>query len=158
MPVKINDEQRDILEFAKHNPVGVLATASKHSVPHAAAVFYVLDEDMNVYFITKEETKKFRNLRENHHVSLAAYKESSQTTLQIIGEAQHVKDVDMFIDVFENIIDICAKNTKSDRLPVSKLFAGDYYLYQIKPSTMRLAEYLRPDQGNLMGLFELIKP
>lgn len=158
MPVKITEQQQDVLKFAKANPVGVLATASKHGVPHAASVYYVFDEDMNVYFITKEETKKFRNLKENHHVALASFKESTQTTLQIVGEALHVKDVDMFIDVFEHIIDICAANTKSDRLPISKLFAGDYYLYQIKPSSIRLAEYLRPDQGNLMGLFEVVKP
>ena len=55
----------EVLDFLRSSPArpGVLATVSDDGSPHAAPVWYVVDEDGSVVFNTGARTVKGRNLR-----------------------------------------------------------------------------------------------
>lgn len=148
---------KKVRDFLEEHPVATLATADENAIPQASTIYFVLDDDFNFYFITKEETQKFKNLIANKHAALAIHEVASQRTVQVTGTAVLVKEVDKFLDIFDKIVAISAGETNSDRPPVSKLFAGDYVLFRLTPSSVRLAEYTNPDRGKL-SLFEVIKP
>lgn len=159
MPVVIDkDRSEKALKFLTANPVGVIATASLTGVPHAATVYLVTDEDLNIYFVTKEQTTKHHNLLENPKVSIAVYNSGSQTTLQAHGEVVKISDIAEFMRLFAKILDISADTSDSDRPPISKLYAGDYFMYKLKPEVVRIAEYTKPDKGDVSSLFEIVIP
>lgn len=158
MPVKISKDSSDrARKFIQDHPIGVVATADKSGKPHAAAVYFVLGEDLDIYFVTKEQTTKYKNIVENPHVSIVMYDAENQATLQAQGRTEQVKDIAKFMRLFAKILDVSADTSDSDRPPVSKLFAGDYFMFRIEPEEIRIAEYLKPDKGDMTNLFETIK-
>lgn len=92
MPIKMSESKELIRDFLGKSSVGVLATCDKSGQPHAAAVYIINDEELNVYFITKEGTQKSQDIRDNPKVALAVYDEASQTTLQTVGSVSNVED------------------------------------------------------------------
>lgn len=158
MSVKIEQSRDKINDFLKGSRVGVLATADKKATPHAAAIYFVVDEELNFFFVTKEKTIKHKNLQENPHVSLAVYDAKVQTTLRVEGKAAVIENVNQFMELFNKLLKVSLDTGDSPRPPVSKLFAGDYYMYKLEPKQVRLAEYMKPDRGDFSDLFEVIKP
>lgn len=159
MPVSISKESKDrARDFIQKHPVGVVATSSKSGIPHAAAVYFVLDEELDIYFVTKEQTTKYKNISENPHVSIVMYDAENQSTLQTQGNAELVEDTAKFLKLFSKILNVSSDTSDSDRPPVSKLFAGDYFMFKISPTEVKIAEYTKPDKGDLSNLFEIIKP
>lgn len=148
MTPKTPQDKQQIIDFINNNPLGVLATSNSVGFPHAAAIYFVLDEDLNIYFVTKENTLKHKNLKQNPLAAIAIYEKETLTTLQASGNVKVVDEIDKFMHLFNKLSDINHEQTNSDRLPVSKLFAGDYYMYCLKPKTMRLAEFKKPEQGD----------
>jgi len=57
------------LEFLRRHELARLATASKTGMPHVTPVIYAMDGE-NVVIATDYGTKKLKNLKENHQVSL----------------------------------------------------------------------------------------
>lgn len=158
MAIKLDENKAKIVEFLKQHGAGVLATASAKGVPHAATVYFVTDDELNFYFVTKEKTTKHKNLQANPHVSVAIFDAKSQTTLQVDGKAAPVEDIKQFMELFKRILDLNEKSSDSSRPPVSKLYAGDYFMYRLEPSKLRLAEYMKPDRGDFSSVFETVKP
>lgn len=158
MAIKLDENKAKIIEFLKNHGAGVLATATPDGVPSAATVYFVTDDELNFYFVTKEKTTKHKNLQVNSHVSIAISDAKSQTTLQIDGKATAIEDIKQFMELFNRILDLNDRTSDSTRPPVSKLYAGDYFMYLVKPSKVRLAEYMKPDHGDLSSVFETVKP
>ncbi len=143
-------------QYIDQHPLGVLATADSHGLPQAAAIYLVADDDLNLYFVTKEETLKYRNLVANPHVAVVIYDAPNQSTIQATGTAKEIHDIDQFMDIFNQVLSINQRTTQSDRPPVSKLFAGDYRLFCITPTSLRLADYSKGDQGKYGEMFDVI--
>ncbi len=157
MPIHIDTTKDRICDFIEDNPVGVLATVDKAGAPHAATVYFVTDSDLNIYFVTKEGTQKHKNLQHNPHAAIAIHHAQSQTTVQAQGKAEVIDDIKEFMDLFHQILDASLRTGESERPPVSKLFAGDYFMYKFTSNELRLAEYTKPDHGDLGSIFEVAK-
>jgi general stress protein 26 len=154
MSLTISEEKPKITQFLTANQIGVLATADSSGQPHAATIYFVIDPDLNVYFITKEKTIKYKNLVQNNKAALAVYEPSSQSTVQIIGNTYEVTDNSRIDDVFRRLLTITANTSESAVPPVSKLNAGEYKCFCIKPSMVRLAEYTKSEHGQHDDLFD----
>lgn len=149
MMSRSQDESQVAANFIKQHPVGVLATASKTGEPHAAAVYFVPDDNHSIYFLTKEDTQKHRNLQKNPRAAVTIYDAQTLETLQIEARAEILPDVSQFLELYNRILQASSRTTESERPPVSKLNAGDYFMYKLIPQSMRLADYSKPDQGEL---------
>jgi general stress protein 26 len=156
MSIEISDSRSKIVDFLTKNHLGVLATASLSGKPHAVAVYYVIDSDLNFFFITKENTEKHKNLQQNPNASLAVYDAKTQTTLQVDGQVTLDEDPQSFMNVFTQILRISMDMSEGAVPPISKLKAGEHHLYRLSPKNMRLAEYTKPEHGNLGDLFEIV--
>lgn len=156
MPIEMSDSSSRAVDFLTKNHVGVLATASRSGVPHAAAIYFVTDSDLNFFFITKQDTEKSKNLKDNPQASLAVYDAKTQTTLQVQGEATADDDPQHFMNVFTQILKISMDFSEGASPPATKLKAGEYKLYRLAPKSVRIAEYNKPENGELDDLFEVI--
>ena len=137
--------------FLNDQRSGVLATADRSGNPHAAAVYYKLDDDMSILFGTRSETQKFKNLLENNQAAFVVYEESTQTTVQIMGRAEVVEDEETYNKVVHNMKNSSSEISDESLAPAEKLNAGDYKVVRILPMVIKLAEYsvAQPGSGDL---------
>jgi general stress protein 26 len=138
---------QEIVAYIKLHPVMVVSTADERGRPHGAAVYVYTDSLEWVYFITKTDTQKFQNLRENPHVSLTALDESNNSTLQITGRAEAVHNAETIEMVMGNMTKIYAHS--HDWLPpIAKFRAGPYQVVGVKLDHARLAQYKKAQPGD----------
>lgn len=125
---------------------GVVATADVAANPHAAVVYYLPEPDFTLFFATKEETQKYKNIEENKQVAFVIYDEQAQTTLQISGHVRVVTESEEKRATLKNMKN--SSLTLSSRLlpPAYKLSAGEYAVLQLIPQTIKMAVYARSEK------------
>lgn len=137
-----------IFRFIANHPTGVLTTVDPNGNPHGSVIYYAADEDRNILFVTKERTRKHDNITHHNHVMLVVYDSEAQAVLQITGLAEQVEGL------YDKQMDFAAVLTSSmiasgyPFSPVSKLSAGPYVVYKVKPVQIRLTTYGYPGQGS----------
>lgn len=145
-----------VRDFLKSHYSGVLATADAAAIPHAAAVYFHLEDDFTLLFGTKRETQKFRNMEENDQISFVVYEEKAQSTARISGRVEVVEDEASRQKVLNNMFNSSAEQSMTALPPAEKLWAGDYAVMRIVPSVISLAIYARPESDDDTDLFETI--
>ena len=136
-----------IRTYIDHNPVSTLSTINSDGSPHGAIVYICADNHQPiVYFITKQETKKYQNLRDRDQVSLTVVNPSENSTLQASGHAFAVQDASVIDTVMRKIArgHVSAKEWLP---PIAKLRAGAYEVVGVRLTHARLAEF----QGMAIG-------
>lgn len=145
-----SERNQEIYEFLQSQPVGVLATVNSMGDPHAAVIYFGVDEEFNITFVTKTETRKYENLEQNNHVMLVAFEALSQTTVQITGLTENITDDPEANEVFSNALRAADKTSKTTIPPISKLFAGDYATYRLQPTQISMAVFAQPNYSKDM--------
>ena len=158
MPLHIQSESAPnskqlIDDYVRSKGSGVLATTGADNVPHAAVVYYGVEDDLSLTFGTKVGTTKHQHLQANKNVALVVYDEVAQTSLQVFGRAEEITDEDQVDRVAANMYARSAEISGRELPPAEKLYAGDYAAYRLVPGAMVMAVYARPDSGQ-DSLFE----
>jgi uncharacterized pyridoxamine 5'-phosphate oxidase family protein len=136
-------EDTRIVEFLTTNGIGTLATVDSFNQPHAATMYFVIDPDLTVYFITKEETTKCQNLLQNPKAALAVHEANGQTTVQLSGTVTLVEDLARIDEIYRRVLAIVDATSESTVPPFSKIWGGRYRCFCLTPHRVRLAEYAR---------------
>lgn len=142
-----SESNKRIYDFLKKNQVGVLATVDLNGNPHAATIYFSVDNEFNTTFITKNRTKKHDNLKHNNHAMIVVYEPVTQTTIQIIGVAETIDNKVEAGIVFIDTLKTSRATSNGGIPPISKLHAGEYVAYKLKPVQIRMAMFIRPDAG-----------
>jgi general stress protein 26 len=132
----------EILTYIDRNPIAILGTLNPDGTPHGAVVYACLMDDRRhtIYFLTKTETAKYKNLRDRLHVSLTIVNPEENSTLQAGGTAHEVHDPQVIDAVMKKIVR--AHTTAKEWLPpIAKLRAGAYVVVGIQVSRARLAYF-----------------
>lgn len=78
--------------------------------PWGAAIYYVADEDLNFYFVTRAETFKYQNLNANPVAALTIADETDQATVQVSGTISELPAEDYMDIVFTKLAAIRPKD------------------------------------------------
>lgn len=157
MAIDITEDDSHIRDFLDTHSVGVLATANKSAIPYASTIYFVVESDLSISFLTKEDTAKCRNMRENPNVALAVTDSESQSTVQVAGTVQEIKDEARIQQLHDQVVAITVSTSSGDTPPVMKLDAGKLVAFSIQPSFVRLARFLQPESSMQIGsLFETV--
>jgi len=157
MTIAISESRQRLVDFLENNKIGVLATASNSGIPHAATVYLTFDQELNIYFVTRKETRKSRNLHTNNQAAIAIYNAASQTTLQAEGAVIEVTDPTKIQWVFNDIWHIATQASSANQPPQAQLMgAGDYIVYQLSAPSLRLASYTQQSSANPEHIFSVI--
>jgi len=81
----------EVMTFLRANLVCVIATVDGDK-PEAATIHFLADDEMNLFFVTRRQTRKFKNLSENPNVAIVVGTELAPRTLQIEGEAVEIDE------------------------------------------------------------------
>ena len=156
MAITLSDDNPRIRDFLTTHSIGILATADDSGVPHAATIYFAIDPDFSIYFMTKERTQKNYNLQNNPHAALAVYDAKSQSTVQIQGDVTRVTDQERLRQIYERILGITRTSSDGEKPPVDKLDAGDYVAYSLQPNTLKMAEFVKAEHPPVGELFDVI--
>lgn len=147
-PLKdLSETNQQIYSFLRSHPVGVLSTVDPNGDPHAVVIYFSVDDNFGITFTTKKDTKKNDNLHFNDHIMLLSYEASSQTTVQVTGVAEDITGRPEAEEAFKGTLDASRRTSETGIPPITKLYAGDYVAYRIKPVQIRMGVFIRPDRG-----------
>lgn len=143
MSVDSSVSRQHITEFLRNHALGVLATADSTGEPHSATIYVTHDQQLNLYFVTKKETQKSRNLQVNPRAALAIYDAKTQTTVQAEGTVSEIRDPDQQEWVFNDIWKL-AFNMSRTAPPTTRINAGGYIAYKLVAPSIRIARFAIP--------------
>jgi uncharacterized pyridoxamine 5'-phosphate oxidase family protein len=129
------------LVFLWEHPMGVLSTVSPDGKPWGSAIYYVVDEDFNFFFITRSETFKYQNLDKTPFAALTIADSDSQTTVQVAGKISQVPVEDYQDIVFDKLAKIKPKDDINWMPPLMKIHKGNYMPLRLTPTKLQFANY-----------------
>lgn len=154
---KFSDREQRIYDFLTTHPIAVLSSVDPSGEPHGTVIYYTLNQDFQLFFITRTGTKKYDNLIRNNHAMLTIFDPRTQTTVQVTGIAEEIIDSYEVNNIAGSITGISLKTSEGGLLPITKLEEGEFTAFQVKPVQIRMAVYDRPDPGSYEDLFESIE-
>ncbi|MDL2341970.1 MAG: pyridoxamine 5'-phosphate oxidase family protein [Patescibacteria group bacterium] len=141
MNKQTTEDYKKVYDFLKKHPMGVLSTSGSDETTWGAAIYYIADEDLNLYFVTRTGTLKYKNLEERPFAALTVVDAENQITVQLSGKVEKMpinKYMDVFFDKF------AAMRPDGDyhwAPPVDKVHEGNYMPLQLTPTHLQYADY-----------------
>lgn len=154
---QFSDKKQRIYDFLFSTSVGVLSSVDPDGDPHGAVIYYTINRDFVISFLTKSQTKKYDNLVHNNHVMLTVFDPLSQTTVQVTGTATEEKNGFVMNQIAGRVLGTSLRTSDAGLPPLDKLVAGSYVAFKIAPVQVRMAVYARPDPGEYSELFETVE-
>jgi len=142
-----SEKNQRIFNFLKSHPIGVLATVDPNGDPHATTVYFSVDNEFKVSFVTKRDTKKFDNLQHNDRAMFVVFDAWTQAVVQVVGSVKDISDTPEAQVAFQDMLAAAIHTSESGVPPISKLYAGYYATFQIQPAQIRMAMFMRPSSG-----------
>lgn len=135
----MNDDKNTITkeavnEFLQLNFVAELAT-SFNDKPTCTTVIYVIDKDLNFYFVTNVDSHKAVNIFRNPNVSMTVW-EFAKMSIQMDGVATEVKDEDK-IEWVVNAFGDAATKDPNFWAPIFRIKRSDYVAFKVTPNWLR---------------------
>ncbi len=141
--------KKRLLSFLQNHSVAVMASLNADRVPEVVAIYFYVDTDFALYFVTKLKTRKIKNIMRNSSVTLLIYDVSDMTSSEIRGKAEIVNDTVDFaqiIEKFENVFKL--QKTLNGLPPISQIEAGDYVACKVIPHHIYFRRFgLTPEQA-----------
>lgn len=129
-----------ILQYLSRQRVVALATSDSNGVLHSAAVYIYAKEPKVWFVVSKQDTKKARNLTKQPRFSAVTYDRQDNSTLQARGVATNEEDPDVIGDVMSAMAKIYG--TGHDWLPpIAKIRAGEYVVVRLDIEWLRFAHF-----------------
>ena len=119
--------------------LGVISTVNEESKPESAFVYYAFDENLNIYFVTKDSSRKFKNIVKNKNVAFAMATENPPQTLQMEGVAAVHSDLENQKHLFQELVGLASAKHFSP--PISQQTRGGLQFIKITPTWMRFGNF-----------------
>ncbi|MBI3494475.1 pyridoxamine 5'-phosphate oxidase family protein [Candidatus Saccharibacteria bacterium] len=147
-----NEEK--ILEYLAKQRVIALSTSDQDGVLHSAVVYVYGKAVKNWYVVSKQDTKKVRNLKAHPRFSAVAYDRHDNSTLQARGLVRVEEDQDIIGEAMAAMAKIYG--TEKDYLPpIAKISAGEYVVLRLEVEWLRFAAYGGATPGSEKIFIEL---
>lgn len=135
--------------FLLEHTIGTLSTVDTEGNAHGSVVYYLAEGEMNIYFVSKTETAKVRNISLHQQVALTIFDAPSAQTLQIRGTAHPESDKATIQYIFDNIVKLRPYNGAMLMPPVTALKdSGEYVIVRITPTEAKFSDYKQEIQSN----------
>ena len=136
-------------QFLKENPVGVISTLGPRGV-EAASVYYLVDTDGTIYFNSRRDTRKLKNILENPDVAFVAFQGSPAMTLQAKGKAEIVKDIGTIVETYTALLKRVFSSGKIP--PILNIGMSEVELVKVTPSWMRFGNFSEKEKSDMFTI------
>ncbi len=135
------ENPKDVQHFLQNHHGAVVSTVNFSGKPEAAFIYYTLDEESNFYFITKNQTRKAKNLEINKSVAIVISDEELMQTLQMEGTASLVEDSKLTIHIMNTWLERNITNKENWPPPLFKLNKGSLLIFKVKIDWTHLSDF-----------------
>lgn len=137
----MSNTNQKVHDFLRDNPMGVVSTVSDDGTPWGAAVYFIADDDFNIYFVTRAETTKYQNVKQGRVAAFTVADRKTQTTVQLTGEVTEVSADDYMNNLFDKFMELRHSDDHNWSPPINKVHVGKYMPLRIKPTRLQYANY-----------------
>lgn len=145
--------------YIAKNRAAALATVSDKGVPHSAIVYCIVNEDLSLYFSTRVESRKYRNIMSQSQISMAFFNEKELTSIQLTGEAERVNRLDIEQSVLRKLILFRYKEPNWPVPPI-KIFergaTNELAIIKVIPNEMVFANFTTTKTGRYKPFFKKV--
>ena len=127
----------EAIQFLKDNFIMEIATSHDNN-PSVSVVVYMIDENLNFYFITQRNSYKAKYIINNPRISLVVW-EHLKMSVQADGVVSIVEDVVKKDWVLNAFADATTKE-KNFWSPLLRIKNGEYIIFKISPTWMRILD------------------
>lgn len=139
------ESEEMIRSFVHAHPQGVMTTITKGGRLQGSVINIFDLDNYQLAFMTRQDTRKVKNLHENPTVSFVTFDPFSRTEAVVEGVAYPIEDKEQQADILK-LIDQSAKEGRWHIPPyVSK--DDDYVLYIIYPQKIHMTTYWERESG-----------
>src|SRR3989344_4339838 len=138
----MNKELLDKIIFflgTQRSRLGVISTVGEENKPESAFVTFAFDDNLNIYFVTRDASRKYKNILENKNVAFAIATENPPQTLQIEGVASVHNDTEEQKHLFQELVGLAS--AKHFSAPISQQPMGGLQFIKISPSWIRFGNF-----------------
>jgi len=139
--VKLEKAKYEARKFLQSQSTLVLASISNNVEPEAATVYFVGDDDFNLYFMASATSKKAENLRTNGKVAFVIGRGPEIITIQGGGVAKELPAAEA--ETFSGLIKKVALES-ANQWPILQLAQEGFCTFKIAPGWM---SYLNMEKG-----------
>jgi general stress protein 26 len=132
---------QDAKIFLASHDIGVVSTIDQQGNVHGAAVYYAVGTDNEIFFVTKSQTHKARDILQYHQVALTIFDQQTMRTLQISGNASVEHDKKLSEEITHRILRPHLAGEHVTVPPILHMSAGDYEVVCIKPVDYKYHDY-----------------
>lgn len=149
-----------VYHFLQNFKMATVATVDKNGKPHAATVYCVADADLNLYFTTRTQGRKYENLSAHPAVAMVVTDEKDLITVQLSGKATVLMSGEKIED--EILAKLWRLRFAEDQWPVPpiKLFesglASELAVVKVEPTEMTYANFENTPKGYRMSFFHKV--
>ncbi len=130
----------EALAFLKSHKAGILATVSSDGKPHASAVYYVADENFNIYFLTLFSSRKYQAIQSNPAVAFTVGTLDVPQSLQIEGVASEIRHEDEKKAHISDLVQVLTSNSRY-YAPITKLDPSEVVMIWVQPKWVRWGDF-----------------
>ena len=141
-------DKDELVRILKEQQIAVLSNVDANNNVHGSTMFFVVDEFLNFYLLTKSNTRKHENIKSNNNVALTVIFLKEQKTVQAEGT---IEEVSAGTEQYRTIIsEFAVKNAEQDDIswppPLAKLPDAGLIIHRITPNWLRYGDYSKYDQ------------
>ena len=137
----MDKKQKDVYEFLSQHKLAVVSSVAPDSTASGAAVYYVVDDDFNFYFLAHVDSQKYKNLKQNPSAAITVVDDYKQTTIQGGGTVTEVEIGDEHDTAYRKLALIHPPGQFAWVPPVSKIHTSAIALLKLTPSRMLLSRF-----------------
>jgi uncharacterized pyridoxamine 5'-phosphate oxidase family protein len=128
--------------------IGVISTLGENGQPQSAAVYYTFDDKLNIYFVTRANSRKYKNAILNKKGAFAIVNQDLSMTLQIEGALDIASKIEEQEALFPKLVMIVTE--KNAIPPVSKMDSSEMIFMKLTPTWARIGDF----SGGKDNMFE----
>ena len=132
-----------ITTFVKSQSRAVIATSDLSNQPSTSVIFYVLDKNDELHFITKSQTKKSENLKDNNKAALTIVDTDKPIAVNLTGVVVEITDQTTRDSVMQEVFKL-SYSELHDYAPIIKLHKGSFSVMKFIPKQAKMTDYTQP--------------
>lgn len=149
----------EVLKFLEGFKAATLATASANGQPHAATVYCIVDDDLNVYFTSCTKGRKFKNLMARPEVALVIADEQSLASVQLTGIASPVEGTEIEKDILWRLWRLRFDDSVWPVPPIKLFeqgFSDEMTVILVRPTEMVFSQFGTKEDGHYTSYFQKV--
>ncbi|MBY0328833.1 pyridoxamine 5'-phosphate oxidase family protein [Patescibacteria group bacterium] len=127
--------------------LGVISTVGADGKPESAVVYFSCDENLDLYFTTRNSSRKYKNLSTNPAIAFVIYEDKQKKTIQIEGTAETITDTHDQGAMFSELVSLATKNNPTP--PIDQLGESEIMFIRITVTWARIGNFEITRTGEL---------